>query len=192
MGNFKQTLLTDKAYSQLKAAKEILESNTGRRSSFTEVITQMIGKQLIMLKMDPDVKSYIMAFVDKIVENPHTLGIILFGSVAKGNFTKFSDIDLAVITDSKYLDYLEYLNKIRRELEQYQENLIKRGLSLYISPLIIQPEDVKKINPIYFEIADYGVVLFQRGNAVSEFLNYIAKVHHKRVNTEFGQITVWE
>ena len=85
MGKFKQTLLTNKAYSQLKEAKEIFERNTGRRSSFTEVITQMVGKQLVMLKMDQDIKSYIMAFVDKIVENPHTLGIILFGSVAKGN-----------------------------------------------------------------------------------------------------------
>ncbi len=192
MGKFKQTLLTDKAYLQLKEAKEIFERNTGRRSSFTEVITQMVGKQLVMLKMDQDIKSYIMAFVDKIVENPHTLGIILFGSVAKGNFTKFSDIDIAVITDSKYLDYLEYLNKSRRALEQYQENLIKRGLSLYISPLIIHIEDVKKINPIYFEIADYGIVLFQRGNAVSEFLNYIANIRHKRVNTGFGEIIVWE
>jgi predicted nucleotidyltransferase len=192
MGKFKQTLLTNKAYSQLKEAKEIFERNTGRRSSFTEVITQMVGKQLVMLKMDQDIKSYIMAFVDKIVENPHTLGIILFGSVAKGNFTKFSDIDIAVITDSKYLNYLEYLNKSRRELEQYQENLIKRGLSLYISPLIINIEDVKKINPIYFEIVDYGIVLFQRGNAVSEFLKYITNIHHKRVNTEFGEIIVWE
>ena len=192
MGKFKQTLLTNKAYSQLKEAKEIFERNTGRRSSFTEVITQMVGKQLVMLKMDQDIKSYIMAFVDKIVENPHTLGIILFGSVAKGNFTKFSDIDIAVITDSKYLDYLEYLNKSRRALEQYQENLIKRGLSLYISPLIINIEDVKKINPIYFEIVDYGIVLFQRGNAVSEFLKYITNIHHKRVNTEFGEIIVWE
>lgn len=192
MGKFKQTLLTNKAYSQLKEAKEIFERNTGRRSSFTEVITQMVGKQLVMLKMDQDIKSYIMAFVDKIVENPHTLGIILFGSVAKGNFTKFSDIDIAVITDSKYLNYLEYLNKSRRELEQYQENLIKRGLSLYISPLIINIEDVKKINPIYFEIVDYGIVLFQRGNAVSEFLKYITNMHYKRVNTEFGEIIVWE
>ena len=43
MGKFKQTLLTEEAYLQLKEAKEIIEQKTGRRTSFTEVIKQTIG-----------------------------------------------------------------------------------------------------------------------------------------------------
>ena len=192
MGKFKQTLLTEEAYSELSEFKQIIEQITGRRSSFTEVIKQTAGKQLTLLKMDQDIKNYIMHFVDLIDENPHTLGVILYGSITKNSFSKFSDIDLAIITDSKFIEYQEYLNLKRREVNSYQDILIKRGLSLFISPLILTPADLEVLNPLYFEIADYGIVLFQRGNTVPEFLDKIAKIKHKRKNTKSGEMLVWE
>ena len=192
MGKFKQTLLTEEAYSELSEFKQIIEQITGRRSSFTEVIKQTAGKQLTLLKMDQDIKNYIMRFVDLIDESPHTLGVILYGSITKNSFSKFSDIDLAIITDSKFIEYQEYLNLKRREVNSYQDILIKRGLSLFISPLILTLADLEVINPLYFEIADYGIVLFQRGNSVSEFLDKIAKIKHKRKNTKSGEMLVWE
>lgn len=192
MGKFKQTLLTEEAYSELSEFKQIIEQITGRRSSFTEVIKQTAGKQLTLLKMDQDIKTYIMRFVDLIDENPHTLGVILYGSITKNSFSKFSDIDLAMITDSKFIEYQEYLNLKRREVNSYQDILIKRGLSLFISPLILTPADLEVLNPLYFEIADYGIVLFQRGNTVPEFLDKIAKIKHKRKNTKSGEMLVWE
>jgi len=192
MGKFKQTLLTEEAYSELSEFKQIIEQITGRRSSFTEVIKQTAGKQLTLLKMDQDIKNYIMRFVDLIDENPHTLGVILYGSITKNSFSKFSDIDLAIITDSKFIEYQEYLNLKRREVNLYQDILIKRGLSLFISPLILTPADLEVLNPLYFEIADYGIVLFQRGNTVPEFLDKIAKIKHTRKNTKSGEMLVWE
>ncbi len=192
MGKFKQTLLTEEAYSELSEFKQIIEQITGRRSSFTEVIKQTAGKQLTLLKMDQDIKNYIMRFVDLIDENSHTLGVILYGSITKNSFSKFSDIDLAIITDSKFIEYQEYLNLKRREVNSYQDILIKRGLSLFISPLILTPADLEVLNPLYFEIADYGIVLFQRGNTVPEFLDKIAKIKHKRKNTKSGEMLVWE
>lgn len=192
MGKFKQTLLTEEAYSELSEFKQIIEQITGRRSSFTEVIKQTAGKQLTLLKMDQDIKNYIMRFVDLIDENPHTLGVILYGSITKNSFSKFSDIDLAIITNSKFIEYQEYLNLKRREVNSYQDILIKRGLSLFISPLILTPADLDVLNPLYFEIADYGIVLFQRGNTVPEFLDKIAKIKHKRKNTKSGEMLLWE
>ena len=108
------------------------------------------------------------------------------------HFSRFSDIDLAVITNSKFIDCLDYLNRKRKEVNSYQDILIERGLSLFISPLILSLKDLEILNPIYFEIAEYGIVLFQRGNAVSEFLNKIAKAKHKRINTKSGEMLVWE
>ncbi len=192
MKKFKQTLLTEEAYYQLKEAKELLGKLTRRNVSFTEVVQRFVGKQLVMMGLDADVKDYIAAFVDKITLNRHTLGIILFGSVAKRTFTKFSDIDVAVITDSNFLDYLEYLNKEIKEIDKYQDRLIKKGLSLYINPLIITKKDIQKLNPIYFDIADDGIVLYQRENAVSNFFESLEKIKHKRINTASGQILTWE
>ena len=191
MKKFKQTLLTEEAYYQLKEAKELLRKLTRRNVSFTEVVQRFVGKQLVMMGLDADVKDYIAAFVDKITLNRHTLGIILFGSVAKRTFTKFSDIDVAVITDSNFLDYLEYLNKEIKEIWNYQDRLIKKGLSLYINPLIITKKDIQKLNPIYFDIADDGIVLYQRENTVSNFFESLEKIKHKRINTASGQILTW-
>lgn len=192
MGKFKQTMLTEEAYSQLKEIKELIEKTTGRRSSFTEVIKQTVGKQLVMMKIDPDVKNYINAFVDHIIGNKHTLGIILFGSVAKADYNKFSDIDVAIITDSGVLDYLNYLNEELRSIDSYQDKIIKKGLSLYINPLIILKRSIENLNPIYFDIADDGIVLFERENTVSAFFESLARIKHKRINTKTGEILVWE
>ncbi len=191
MKRFKQTLLTEEAYYQLKEAKEILGKLTGRNVSFTEVVRQFVGKRLVMMGLDTDVKDYILAFVDKITLNRHILGIILFGSVAKRAFTRFSDIDIAVITDSDFLDCLDYLNKEIKGIEDYQDRLIKKGLSLYINPLIITKKDIQKLNPIYFDIVDDGIVLYQRENTVANFFESLEKIKHKRINTASGQILTW-
>ncbi|MCL5009702.1 MAG: nucleotidyltransferase domain-containing protein [Candidatus Parvarchaeota archaeon] len=191
MKRFKQTLLTEEAYYQLKEAKEILGKLTGRNVSFTEVVRQFVGKRLVMMGLDADVKDYILAFVDKITLNRHILGIILFGSVAKRAFTRFSDIDIAVITDSDFLDCLDYLNKEIKGIEDYQDRLIKKGLSLYINPLIITKKDIQKLNPIYFDIVDDGIVLYQRENTVANFFESLEKIKHKRINTASGQILTW-
>ena len=87
-----------------------------------------------MMKLDADIKEYIAAFTGCIICNRHTLGVVLFGSVAKGDFTRFSDIDLAIITDSDLLSYLDYVNKEASRLDPYQDKLIKKRLSLYINP----------------------------------------------------------
>jgi predicted nucleotidyltransferase len=183
--------LTEEAYYQLKEAKEILGKLTGRNVSFTEVVRQFVGKRLVMMGLDADVKDYILAFVDKITLNRHILGIILFGSVAKRAFTRFSDIDIAVITDSDFLDCLDYLNKEIKGIEDYQDRLIKKGLSLYINPLIITKKDIQKLNPIYFDIVDDGIVLYQRENTVANFFESLEKIKHKRINTASGQILTW-
>ncbi len=191
MGKFKQTLLTEEAYSQLKETKELLSKIEGKRVSFTEVIKRMVSKPLVMLKLDIDIKNYITAFVDRISLNRHTLGVVLFGSVAKSTFTRFSDIDVAIVTDSDFLDYLDYLNKEIKEIDHEQDKLIKAGLSLYISPLIITKKDTQRINPIYFDVLDDGILLYQRENTISDFFGALAKIKHKRINTAAGQILKW-
>lgn len=191
MGKFKQTLLTEDAYVQLKEMKDRISQIEGKKISFTEVIRRTVGKQLVMLKMDADIKNYINAFVDRISSNKHTLGIVLFGSVAKNTYTRFSDIDMAVITDSGFLNYFYYLNKEIKEINYLQEKLMERELSLYISPLIITKKDLKKLNPIYFDILIDGIVLYQKNDTVSDFFNKLSKIKYKRVNTSAGEILIW-
>ncbi len=92
MGKFKQTLLTEEAYSQLKETKELLSRIEGKRVSFTEIIKRMVSKQLVMLKLDTDVKNYITAFVSTISVILWTLG----GSIPIASITAFNAISTAI------------------------------------------------------------------------------------------------
>ncbi len=192
MGKFKQTLLTERAYNELKEAKELMEKETGKRSSFTEVVEKFIGRQLSLLKLDKEIKDYILAFKDAMSGNPDTLGIVLFGSVARGDFNKFSDIDIMIITKSNIIECLEYVNEQVKKLEKLHERIIAKGLSLYINPLIVAAGDLDKLNPLYFSILEDSVVLFERENAVSDFFLRLRRIKYKRINTRFGQVITWE
>ncbi len=192
MGKFKQTLLTQEAYSVLKDTKELMEKTLERKVSFTEIINKFIKKPYVIMSMDQDIKNYIFAFIDNISLNPHILGIILFGSIAKSNYNNYSDIDIAILTDYKFLECFNYLNDQIKNLVEYEDKLISRHLSLYLSPLIITQADVSKFNPIYFDILDNGIVLHQRKNIVSDFLLSLAKIKHKRLNNKEGELLLWQ
>ena len=116
----------------LREARDFIRSKTEGKVTFADVVTMMVGKPLRYLKLDGDLREYIMSFVDRISLNSHTKAAILFGSVARGDYNKYSDIDIAAITDSSFLEYFEYLNTVMRELNPIQDRLLSSSLSLIL------------------------------------------------------------
>ena len=121
MSKFKQTLLTQEAYSVLKDTKELMKKTLGRKVSFTEIINKFVKKSYTIMNMDQDIKNYIFAFKDNISLNPHILGIILFGSIAKCNYNTYSDIDVAILTDYKFLECLDMFKTYFKDMENKSE-----------------------------------------------------------------------
>ena len=75
--------------------------------------------------------------------------IILFGSYAKGNNHKDSDIDVAVITDDI---------KSNRFDEELNLMMLRDSVDNRIEPHIITVEDYKTIgNPLVWEIVNTGI-----------------------------------
>jgi uncharacterized protein len=73
--------------------------------------------------------------------------IILFGSYAKGNFHKESDIDIAVILK-------EYDNLIDTQLDLMR---LRRKIDSRIEPHPFREKDFDISNPLVHEIVTYGV-----------------------------------
>ncbi|MGC8514665.1 MAG: nucleotidyltransferase domain-containing protein [Thermoplasmata archaeon] len=188
MSEFKQTLLTKDAYLSLKEARDFIKMKTKERVTFADVITMMVSKPLHYLKLDKDVREYIRSFVDRISLNPHTKAAILFGSVSRGDYNKYSDVDIATIIDSSFLEYFEYLNIITGELNPLQDRLLERSLSLYISPLIITQGSFSIYNPIYLDIERDGIILFQRDDTAFKFFESVIRRKSRRNIDDQGEV----
>jgi predicted nucleotidyltransferase len=75
---------------------------------------------------------------------------ILFGSYAKGTYNEFSDIDLALISDS--FSGNRFLDK-----EKIRPFIVK--INTDISPMPFRPEDFNSDNIFASEILKYGIAI---------------------------------
>lgn len=85
-------------------------------------------------------------YADAVKSNYDLVKIILFGSYAKGNYSKDSDIDIAVVLK-------DYNNLIDIQLELMR---LRRKFDSRIEPHPFREKDFDKSNPIVNEIIKYG------------------------------------
>lgn len=114
-------------------------------------------KKLSTERITPDLINYI---VQKIVKEIQPEKIILFGSYAKGEFDKSSDLDLFIIKDDKKLTSRE----IRRKVDA-----LLRGRKFAVDLLVRKPEEVewniKAENPFYlYHIFGDRKVLYEKSS----------------------------
>ena len=88
--------------------------------------------------------------------------IILYGSYARGDFNKTSDIDIMILTDLLDKEISEYSNKIWEKCADFE---IDTGI--VISPLIRNIDNFNSwldVKPFYINIVNEGVVLVEEKN----------------------------
>jgi len=101
------------------------------------------------------------AFGDKLVS------VVLYGSMARGEWRKDSDIDLLIIIED--LPKSRFLrNKIFAEIEAKLspiiENLEKRGYHHIINPMLKTPDEADKITPLYLDMVYDAIILYDKNN----------------------------
>ncbi|MFH1194062.1 MAG: nucleotidyltransferase domain-containing protein [bacterium] len=82
--------------------------------------------------------------------NIHLKNVYLFGSYAKGNFTEWSDIDLALV--SEYFEGIRFYDrdKIR---------ILILSISSHLEILPFNPRDFSVENPFAREVIETGIQL---------------------------------
>lgn len=102
-----------------------------------------------MTKMN---KKQIAEEFSKSLDYPEIEKIKLFGSVARGEDTEYSDIDILIISDKK----METKDKLMRKIS---DALLELGV--YISAKVISKEEYKNLENTHFisSIKKEGVVL---------------------------------
>jgi len=110
-------------------------------------------------------------FVEAILKQKgdRILSIILFGSMAKGNYTKYSDHDLLVLVSHEELSFKDRL---------YEYSLASDG---WVEPLVYTREEVKSmlgsLHPLILDALKDGLVIYDRGlwNSLKAKFNKLLK-----------------
>lgn len=117
---------------------------------------------------------------------------MLFGSVARGTFNSYSDIDILVVVDKNILDNFYKIEQILKEIEPVREKLLARGLHLYVSEIVLKKEDLTKFRPFYISLLEEGIILYEKNGILSEFFSNLSKIKYKWVKTGNNLVLEWK
>lgn len=193
MGGYRQMLVDGKSHAYINDAKTLLGGREGRRLTAKDVISELVGRRVRYLRLGRDIRDYINAFVSNAVVDKKVCGVLLFGSVAKNSFGRYSDIDVMVIVDSKdALGYMTRIDMMVKDSENARKKLVSRGFYLHISPLILSIGELDRFRPIYIDFLEEGIVLFERNETLTDFLNRIRKeVVYERIMVNDTMVMKW-
>ncbi len=127
-------------------------------------------------------RDYVFKFIpllrEKFKEN--LISIVLFGSVARRNYSQNSDIDLFIILSNEYSENIIVSETITDLIIEFQEkNSLKsldgKDISPSIQVLSLLIKDLNTFRTIYYDLAVDGLILYDPKNTGSEFINCIKK-----------------
>ena len=192
-GEYNRQLLTNEAAKRdLEEMKALLSKSSANTVTFSEVITEFVGKAVKFMGLPQPIKSYITAFAGIVSKYPDVCGMMLFGSVAKNTYDKDSDIDMLVIVDDKKINAYNLVNDAKMQVEDLRAGFLENGYHLRISTTILEKTELKIFRPIYFDLLSYGIVLYEKNAALTNFLNEVRGIWHKRILTENGEVLKWK
>lgn len=188
---YKSILLTEQAYKELHALRESLSKKASKAVTFSETIEELAGRKSILLSLNQDLVDYITKFVALLERRKGVKGVVLFGSIAKGTATRYSDIDLFIIVEGKLGDYYDYAHTDIISLSEHRQDLVQKGVFNYLSPTIVSIEDLNEFKPLYLDVADYGIVLYDPEGIVEGFMKKMKAIPHRREQTIYGEVLKW-
>lgn len=124
------------------------------------------------------------------------ISLVLYGSVARGEARKDSDIDLLIILDdisSNYHRRLDQILAVQSRLERkkvYQTIKETIGIKPYLSYLILSKEEANKNLYIYLDMVEDARILYDQDNFFSKILtrmkDRLRKIGSQRIWLEDG------
>jgi len=108
------------------------------------------------------------------------VSFIVFGSVAKGKTSPYSDIDLLIICENlpsgRRRRIIEFIENIEKKLEKDIKKLRKKNIFTEISPIIKTRKEILKGSLIFLEMIYDAFIIYDKNNF---FKNYLKNLENK-------------
>lgn len=121
--------------------------------------------------------------------NNRLVSVVVYGSIARGQMRKDSDIDLLIVADdlpNSRFERIDIFNKVEDLLLEDLEKLYENNYIITFSPIIKTPEEAKKIFSLYLDIVEDGVIIYDKDNFFEKILDRLMQ----RLK-ELGAERVW-
>ncbi len=105
------------------------------------------------------------------------ISLAVFGSVARGEARADSDVDLLVIAEGlprSRAGRVKLFETAEDFLEDYLEKLRDEGIHTYFSPIIMTPEEARKIPPIFLDMVEDAVIIYDKEGFFTSLLKKLA------------------
>jgi hypothetical protein len=125
------------------------------------------------------------------------ISVVLFGSVARGEATLYSDIDLLVVVRNLprgRMARLEYIRAVGRRIDKPLQDLRSKGVLSDVCPILKTPEEAVQIRPLYLDFVEDAVFLVDRDGFFAGILSRLRSRLKElgSVRRQMGKIRYWE
>jgi len=131
------------------------------------------------MKIDYRYYRKLLAAYSEILQNElgdSLVSLILYGSVARGEAKKESDIDLLIVVRGEKRSYYEMLSPIMKAENKLKSNPVYKEFSdgsyPYFSYLVLSQDEASESHNIYLDILADGIVLHDPARFFSERLKH--------------------
>ena len=106
------------------------------------------------------------------------ISLVVFGSVARGEARKDSDIDLLLVIDSipkRRLERQKEFMEVEKEVEGYLNELFDEGYFIDFSPIIKTPEEATRLSPLYLDMVEDAIIAYDEDDFFMKILERVRK-----------------
>ncbi len=157
-----------------------------------------LAQEYSIRTLHPKQAEIIEKLFNRIIEfyGDNLVSLAVFGSFARGEPKLNSDIDILIILERKEgigKEIQRFQEHIERVVEEGLQELYEiHGINMEISPFILSYEDAKYFNPIYLDMVEHSIIIFDRDNFLKRILEKMREKMDQFQKYEAGTTYIWD